>query len=439
MKDQYLHIDEIFRKKFEGFEPEPPTGMWPKIKARISGKGGTGMGSVKTILLSTVVMITAGALLLVFLNNSQPRTNTHSKFIAQSEKLSTNTNYLNETTDTETENLRSPEPVKHIAPVVAENTDESTSENKIIETDPYQPKASTNEIVPVAEKTKDSQKNFDIQLLQPHSGTQILAKHSYRNLYANDNRTPESFNFKFDADQKTIKSPVESYFKIGGFINPEVVFYPDDSVSNSRNFNFGLDLRYYRKNFFIRTGLNISIARDEGKYNINYKQLEYLGSYQDVYNVTFDTTESGLEPVYHTKTVQVYDSVEHATVNKEKNTYTYIQIPLLIGYQIERQKVNYSVMAGPCYSALINRNIPNPEYPEGARILNISSNVAERINSNWQMVFGVGINYKLSRNVEISFEPTLRYYLNSTYRRDIITTKHPYSIGLRAGILFKLQ
>lgn len=438
MKDQYLHIDEIFKRKFEGFEPEPPAGMWPKIKARLSGTGGTGIGAFKTILLSSVVLVTAGALVLMLLTNSQPTSNIDNNLLAQNKTINTSSDYQNDASIPVNDNqINTPTPVDNTKTVISENKKEPITQKEIIEPKITQVTAASTEI-----QDNTSEKNTwcsNILSLQKHSTNLIPVNSDDFQLHSASNRIPDRFNFKFDPEQKTTKSAVESYFKIGGFINPEVVFYPDDSVSNSRNFNFGLDIRYHKKNFFIKTGLGISIARDEGKYNINYKQLEYLGSYQDVYNVTFDTTESGVEPIYHTKTVMVYDSVEHATVSKEKNTYTYIQIPLMFGYQIERPKVNYSIMAGPCFSAMINKNIPDPAYPENARILNITSDVAERISTNWQMVLGVGINYKLSKKWELSLEPTKRYYLNSAYRRDIITTKHPYSIGLRAGLLFKLQ
>ena len=241
----------------------------------------------------------------------------------------------------------------------------------------------------------------------------------------------------FAPDEYSSNTKSDRLFKLGAFINPEVVLYPDDSINNSRNFNFGIDFRYYTsENFFIRSGIGISIARDEGKYQVDYN--EYIGSYEDVYDVTFESSQSGIVPVYHTKTVEVYDSIEHVSISQSKNRYTYLQLPVLAGYEAQKRNLSYTFMAGPCVSFLINKNIPDPKLPGNIKVLSIDNRIADRIDMNWQMVVGMGINYKVNRKFEVALEPTFRYYLNSTYEGNIITSKHPLVFGLRAGLLFKL-
>lgn len=458
MKDQYLNIDEIFRKKFEDYEPNPPEGLWGKIKTRLPDNLG-GAGSIQMVFFSAIVLISLGVVFL-FTGSSyqtdQLQDNTTQQIAGEQ---ITDNSQINQTSIPEQNN---PEAVSGIkeneaaqqcviekpitaneAPVGSGPANGDEHSNPIS----HAPKTEIAEKAET-EKTEIKEENplYNERYLEHRiSGLQQISLpelSSIRNMALitrNLDTKPVRISYaKFD-EKPLVKNNPLANFKLGAFLYPEFTFYPDDSVSSSRNYNFGIDLRYYKSSFFIKTGVDFSIAKDEGKYTIDYKKWEFLGTYQDVYDVTFDSTEQGIVPTYHTKTVEVFDSVQHVTIRKEKNTYTYLQVPLMVGYEIRGSRLNYSFMAGPNLSLMMSENIPEPEIEDNITIVNINKEVPERINTSWQMLVGIGISYKLSDNMEFALEPTLRYYLNSAYKGDIITTKHPYSVGVRAGLLFKLK
>jgi len=223
-------------------------------------------------------------------------------------------------------------------------------------------------------------------------------------------------------------------WQLGVYFTPEVIFFPDDSIPNQRSYTFEVTGKWLKNDFFVESGLGLSFSSDDGVYAIDYEK--FLGSYDDVYNVTFDTSESGaIVPVYHTTIENVYDSISKFRVEKTKNKYTYLQIPVYIGFQKEINRFGWFIKGGPILSILMNENIPTPD-PGTDRIIDIDQAMPGRVNTHWQLGFSAGVTYQLSRKVSLAIEPTFKYYLNSQYQRKYITTSHPYSFGLRTGLLF---
>jgi hypothetical protein len=223
---------------------------------------------------------------------------------------------------------------------------------------------------------------------------------------------------------------------MGLYFTPEVIFYPDDSIPNQRSYTFEATGRWVKRDFFIESGLGLSFSSDDGNYAIDYEK--FLGSYDDVYSVTFDTTESGaVVPVYHTNVVNVYDSISKYRVEQTRNKYTYLQIPVYLGFQKEVNRFGWYFKGGPVLAILVHENIPEPDAGND-KIIAVDQQMPSRVNTYWQFAVGAGITYKLSNKVSIAVEPVFRYYLNSQYQRKYITTRNPYSVGLRAGLLFNL-
>lgn len=446
MANNFKNIDELFRSRFENFEPEPPQHIWQKIFRKINQGASGGAGFGKIILISGVVIVTLSTILFFTLNpfsNSANISETPSvnlsddNLLAQvttipdkeivEQEITIEESILNQPKDVKPVNQQTEFGNKNIISKISRKTSE-----RIALTDNYVPA----KVLMVHSEPVEIPDIFEDVLQLEIKPVRIQSLKAKQHVYLLSGRSPLDHT-KFAGDEGSAKTKLEHYFKLGAFINPEVVFYPDDSVTNSRNFNFGIDFRYYTsKSFFIRSGLGISIARDEGKYQVDYN--EYIGSYEDVYDVTFETSQSGIVPIYHTKTVEVYDSIEHVSISQSKNTYIYLQLPVLAGYEVQKRNLTYTFMAGPCVSFLINKNIPDPELPDNIKIVSIDDRIADRIDMNWQMVVGMGINYKVDRKFEVALEPTFRYYLNSAYEGNIITSKHPLVFGLRAGLLFKL-
>jgi hypothetical protein len=187
--------------------------------------------------------------------------------------------------------------------------------------------------------------------------------------------------------------------------------------------------------FFIQSGVNYRNTYDKGNNEIEYNR--FLGTYQEVYLVTFDSTENGVIPTYYTHTVDVYDTVDHYSVSETRARYAYLEVPLLLGYRFTTGKFSLYAKAGPAASFLVYKNIPETGTPEeGARIVNVSAQIPVRSTINWQAQFGAGFDYQLNGKVSLNLEPTLRLALKPEYQSPAGSPLPSVSYGVRAGLKY---
>jgi hypothetical protein len=220
---------------------------------------------------------------------------------------------------------------------------------------------------------------------------------------------------------------------LGAYFTPEVVIYPDDNVQNQSAYHFDFSAAINFSDYFIESGIGLNFSKDDGAYKYNYEK--YLGSYDDVYLVTFDSTENGVIPTYYTQPVDVYDSIREI-FKPTKNKYTYIEIPVLFGLRKQVNRLNWFVKAGPAIDIMIAKQQSDPGQTEKDRFTLNENEQPQRVKAYWQLMFSAGVNYRISKHFSLAFEPVFRYYIQSGYERTYIRSKHPYAIGVRAGVLY---
>ena len=475
MSEKYKNIDDLFRDKFKDFELDPPEHVWENIKQNIQGSGGASSGNGFTkggITGISIILIVAGIFTLYQLYYS------NDNVLAEDISDITKVENLNIEADNNLLALKS-ESEQEIA---ISNTDFSnkTSKDKKNQKTRIQLKRETsiekgktslvvadklNQRVnfysdndQISSETKSDEilisSNIAVNdFLTPGDESELLAINDeiqYNIKETNNNTSDNSEQSKqfASAKDKEIKNPLnpeassnpgiksdygkENDWLFGVYFTPEMIFHPIDDRLNTRSYSLDINAIYKFSGYFLQSGIGLAKSSDNGNYNIDYNK--YLGSYEDVYNVTFDTTGGEVTPIYHTETVKVYDTINHVTITPTKRKYTYLQIPILFGYGNENKRVGWFVKGGPSLSILIDENIPDNNLSD-ARIINAESELPGRIKTNWQIIVSGGITYRLSNNLSFSLEPMVRYYLNSTYENSIMTTKHPYSFGLRTGFL----
>jgi hypothetical protein len=220
----------------------------------------------------------------------------------------------------------------------------------------------------------------------------------------------------------------------GLYFTPEMIAYPSDDRLTNYSYSLDLNASYKFGRYFLQSGLGLSRNHDQGNSMIDYNK--YLGSYEDVYNITFDSTENGIVPIYHTETVHVYDSTSHVIISPTKRYFTYLQVPLFLGFGEEAKRFGWFVKGGPSLSFLVHEKIPSSEMENSKdKVANIENELPGRISTNWQFIVSAGATYKLGSRMSISMEPMFRYYIKSVYEQDKLNTKHPFSVGLRTGLL----
>ncbi len=227
------------------------------------------------------------------------------------------------------------------------------------------------------------------------------------------------------------------YFSVSAYFAPEITEYHRlASESRENSWLAGVAVSYNTERYIIQTGLEYSVFDDLGDYMVNINSYDSIGFYEGVSGFEIDPENPG-ELIYHTHTVEVWDTVQHHSHQQTRNNYAYLQIPVMFGYKaMESGIFSAHIKAGPSFSFLLNRDEPtlNFQTGPGARISSVDNFTASRLNTNVQVLVSLALRLQFTERVGLLAEPTYRYYINSVYDINDETLKNPYGIGVRGGI-----
>lgn len=231
---------------------------------------------------------------------------------------------------------------------------------------------------------------------------------------------------------KKRKRSSEWQFATSVYYSPEWMFNTlegDKFVSN-----LGIEESFCFGRYILRTGIGLSIAKGTNELMVEYN--DYLGSFNQLDSISFewDAKNYHLLPTYYMSDKEVWDSLLQLDYPKVIKRYTYVQIPLILGYDIIRKdRFSLGFRAGPILSILLNSKTLTMEYDPGKdRIIRINQVTPDRIQTNWQIQGGISLSLSLSRRFGFEFEPMIKYYFNSVYEKSE-AMKKPWSVGFRAS------
>jgi hypothetical protein len=443
MAENNDHIDQLIRQKFENFEPEPPVAVWESIRTKISDAPPP---SSPGIILPVIIAISILVFLSGLLHHFNGSNNLPPAGISESGKTliqSAGTVSTGSTTITDASLQES-----------AYNTTQQqviSREASTIKSMENEPAKSTIPVRAPFDRKEPAKKNKDKKMEErPEQVTaaqrpigawkpglrQALEAGpvSYADARKYDLSARDINKLSRYSEQKK-NTPVN--WSLGILFHPEVTTFTHENTTFGSTFSLGLSIlpQVTFNRFFIQSGVNYRNTYDKGNNEIEYNR--FLGTYQEVYLVTFDSTENGVIPTYYTHTVDVYDTVDHYSVSETRARYAYLEVPLLLGYRFTTGKFSLYAKAGPAASFLVYKNIPETGTPEeGARIVNVSAQIPVRSTINWQAQFGAGFDYQLNGKVSLNLEPTLRLALKPEYQSPAGSPLPSVSYGVRAGLKY---
>ncbi len=428
MTEEHKYLDQLFQSKFAAFEAEPPAAVWQNIHKKLHNNGGGSINPVTFATIAALIMI-SGLLSFSIIKNTPG----HLATPAEGTSMLLADNF---SAPLPPANMRIIPSGNSETPAVTEIETPNSSEGHFTE------KVTTvgdahNSMHIMQQETVFApafERNAYLQKLKSRKALPAIPVENMNGkeyIPVRNSQYQPVFN---DRDQKDRAYVSTAQWQFGLLFSPQVTFYPNDAINNQRGYGIDFSARWKKKEFFIESGIGLAFSSDNGNYSIDYEK--YLGTYNDVYNVTFDTLPDGtLKPNYHTNPVDVYDTIGKYRIEQTKNRYTYLQVPVLLGFQKQFERFGWFVKTGPVISVMLSSDIPTPDTGDD-RIIGIDQQMPGRVNTHWQLAFSAGFTYQLSDRVSLAVEPTFRYYLNSQYNSNYINTRHPYSLGLRTGLLF---
>jgi len=450
------HINNLFKQKFEDFAPQPPERVWAGIASALD-KGvvpwySSLSAKVAAILIVAAILLTGYWLLS--LQNDQPdkkpsletayqnTTNSNIAIDIETDKTiqqQQNTQKQNENSYTTTHKADQNYVVKHTAssgltsaPVNNGQQHNAGTADKSKTLSGQQPeKASISEqfLLALANNTGESAADFSAIQAIPKKTTSLNNSLSFSILkpgkIENNN---QSFTHKKQSGN----------WVLGVYFSPEFIFDPFDSLTIQNSYAIKVEPTYYFNNhWFIRPGVGLSYARDKGFVKADYMSWDYLGSYEDVVDVTFDTVGNTVTPIYHTQTRDVYDSILHITISEETNRYLYLQTSLVFGYHNHVNKFGWSIYAGSQVNFILTEKRDNPLQGNQSAVY-MKYNLANRHSPQYDFKIGFGLDYAIAKRWLLSVEPEYNYFINGINGGDVYNT--PLSgIGLRFGLIYTLK
>ena len=224
---------------------------------------------------------------------------------------------------------------------------------------------------------------------------------------------------------------------IGVYYTPEWMFNTLEGTKFVNN--FGLEGTFHFGRFSVRTGIGLSINKGTNELIVAYN--DFLGSYNklDSMEFTWNNPSQQYIPKFYMTPQDVWDSLMKLDYARVVKRYTYIQIPMIMGYDFwQSDRIDFGVRVGPVMSILVaSKQLSAPYDPGNKRIISINDISPGQVSLNWQAMAGLNTSIHLTNEVQFEIEPSIRYYFNSVYEKPVPLWK-PWSISIRAAFVVKL-
>ncbi len=457
METNSEHINNLFKQKFEDFAPQPPEHVWANIASALDK--GIAPAWYSTFAAKAAAVLLGIALLLggyLFLNSSpQPSNGPALKTAYQNNTVTVAS--IDTKSDKNIEKQHSAETKSiHSGNAGNLNTNSSAAENN--NGNLAQPSEPNSNITQSSAMIAALPESFNATGYQASTTKTEKSSHKVNNTTSFEtvtgninlmskktitlkNSVPVSM-FATEAtghvNQNAAHVHQMGHWVLGFYFSPEYIFSSFDSLTIQNSYALKIEPAYYINNhWFIRPGIGVNYARDKGFAKADYMSWDYLGSYEDVVDVTFDTSGNTITPVYHTQTRDVYDSILHVSVSEETNRYLYLQTSVVFGYHNHVNKFGWSIYAGPQVNFILSEKRDNP-VDKDASVIYLKYNLAERKSPQYSFKLGFSIDYAIAKKWLISVEPEYSYFVNGINGGDAYNKPLP-GVGLRFGLIYTLK
>ncbi len=230
----------------------------------------------------------------------------------------------------------------------------------------------------------------------------------------------------------------------------------NNALSPMLSNSFGININYSYKNFIVQSGIYYKKFNEQFNYDqevllidtTSYYETEY--QYEQQYDTIFvfdldeylDSGDTSYIPYTISNTVKVpyevlvtdYDSSMTDQNIKVKNTYSYIEIPLSIGYQFKQNKFTVSPKFGLITGLYINSS--GKSLNSSYNIEDINNEKQTYIIPSFSMIAAIGFEYKINDFFSFVANPYYRKSINSIFIKSQPISHKFNAYGLKLGIRY---
>ncbi len=487
-KGNYI-IDKVVREKFEPYADIPPAEVWDGIIAELNqeNKNRRLMIIKWSVAASIAVLFSLGSLWVVF----QPGLN-HKKhtadvvYIKEIKKESQSEKPLG---DLQKENLmiNKNQPQSPIIHNIVETTKNAPqiAVNEPVKEKIYTSPAGNNKIQQEIAASKENTEKADFsntdlvaeKTMQPMK-TEILPvnneKFNVENNYNGDllksieenepeNNDFQDLNYNYLAGEPILLGKKEKQkWTVGGHLSPTYNYrhvksveeeaytaFLNDNESGIVAYAGGVNVQYHTRSrwtirsgvYYSKMGMNVENTVQSNRFK-NGMPIEYVSNYEGQINLK--NSAGNLEVDKKSSSSYSYNTMMSAEAVYENNDlvslneidyfiqeFEMLEVPVMVSYRLIDRRVGVNLSGGLGASLLVGNNLKY-KYENKTEDLGTT----EGVNTvNYNTSVSLGLDYKLSKKVKFTLEPSFRYFLNSM-NQDAEIELHPYSLGMFTGVSY---
>jgi hypothetical protein len=429
MNNKEENIDKIIRDKLFDFEEKPSPLFWNKLSRRLNS------GYNKSVLLLSIPLIFA---LLLFLNlndDVEPdpalNINNSSYHIQQTQKI----NEFEE--DNSNEEMFNHEIQEKEIPVINSELDTYQSES------PKHSEITTLDFSQINDNTEIGVKSYkhNISQLTTYGLTSLSNNYSNTNIIHLQKEDVEfinvdsRFSISFEVGVEMPMRKLTSDDNFNDFLQ-----YRNENEKLNPSLSYGLLINYQHNNFTITSGFRINSIIESLSYEWNKMVIDPNGGYYDIdtVSITVYDENNNPEPIilgYNRTWVDEYSEVSY-NVNA-RNEFTYIEIPINMGYSIVCKQFCITPNIGAGFGFLYRASGTIP-VPDSTEFINISDNQNYLNKFIPSLSCGVKLQYQLTPKYRFYLEPNYKHSLKSMYSNQYPLKANYSKFGVRFGITVDL-
>jgi hypothetical protein len=220
------------------------------------------------------------------------------------------------------------------------------------------------------------------------------------------------------------------------------------------SYHAGFSYKSFYKKWYISVGANFHRIQDRATYSLPTMDIDSTVSNFMVFHTTYNRTivgymtnpndTSSLIPIYQATAIQdtsvitqiLYDSTESINSYSFTNTYSYIEVPLLIGHQFHYKNLIFDLAGGISWNRLIQYEVSIPDR-QNKQLLNSGQLDQMLVRNTFNAIFSAGVGYGINEGKVIFIRPEFRYNLNNMFEHQVSVQQNYIQVRLSLGMQFQ--
>ncbi len=247
-------------------------------------------------------------------------------------------------------------------------------------------------------------------------------------------------------------APTYTYRNIKSTNGPVLRRMLNDQEKAIYSVSLGLKAGYqFSKNWSVETGLNYyknsveSMHRAQIRYQSQIERLNSDGNYDSNYQLKLSTSYGEIETdvaLTRSSDVQIDQNDYINLVIKTRQELKNLSVPIAVRYRTAGKKLHFNAKAGFAANFILQKDVTikaavvNRHGVQHRRTL-VDKKFSGLKNTTVDVLFGIGLDYDISKNMSVYFEPTVTHSLSPVYNLNGKIKTYPIVAALNIGVHYK--